>query len=93
MQQFEQREQYITFTAFILISLQYHWNCLNCYPNVGHGSRVTQQGDWKCKRCKWRPPKSRSMKMQDMKMQDLKMLDTKTDGMKQLLTCSEVAGC
>jgi len=39
------------------------------------------------------PSKSRGVKMQDMKMQDFKMLDTKMDGMKQLLTCSEVTGC
>ena len=33
------------------------------------------------------------MKMHDMIMRDLQMLDTKIDGMKQLLTCSEVTGC
>ena len=31
--------------------------------------------------------------MQDMKLRDIKMLDTKIDGMKQLLTFSEVTWC
>ena len=34
--------------------------------------------------------KMQDVKMQDMKLQAMKILDTKTDGMKPLLTCSEV---
>lgn len=37
--------------------------------------------------------KMQDVKLQDMKMLNLKMLDTEKDGMKQLLTCSEVTGC